>query len=313
MYTILDDKRYSIEVLEGSDGNIRKKVDNGARELQEEGFDIRCAILEPVLVGWCDAGDIGLPKIHKEGCPLRPIVSFVDAPSYNLSRFLADMLTAVKYRNGLSVNNSFEFSKFVCNLKLSDNTIRVSFDVVSLFTNMPNELALTIARKKLEEDGTLEERTAFSADNNISLLKMCLEQSFFLSKGSKGLKVSKQIDGCPMGSPISMAVTNLTFSDIHQNIRFTPEEESCGQIPFLDVLVKRHASGVVSTSVCMKPCEAGQVLHFDSAHSPEDKRAVVRSLAPRSLNPNLKTQLETEGDGYYQEASDGQIVSAELY
>ena len=29
----------------------------------------------------------GLPKIHKEGAPLRPIVSFVNSPTYNVSRY----------------------------------------------------------------------------------------------------------------------------------------------------------------------------------------------------------------------------------
>ena len=29
----------------------------------------------------------GLPKIHKANLPLRPIVSFVNSPTYNLSKF----------------------------------------------------------------------------------------------------------------------------------------------------------------------------------------------------------------------------------
>ena len=34
----------------------------------------------------------GLPKIHKPQIPLRPIVSFVDSPTYNLSSYLANIL-----------------------------------------------------------------------------------------------------------------------------------------------------------------------------------------------------------------------------
>ena len=30
----------------------------------------------------------GLPKINKDGCPLRPIVLFVNSPLYNLSKFI---------------------------------------------------------------------------------------------------------------------------------------------------------------------------------------------------------------------------------
>ena len=31
----------------------------------------------------------GLPKIHKVSVPLRPIVSFINSPTYNLSKFLS--------------------------------------------------------------------------------------------------------------------------------------------------------------------------------------------------------------------------------
>jgi hypothetical protein len=31
----------------------------------------------------------GLPKIHKETVPLRPIVSFIGSPTYNLAKFIS--------------------------------------------------------------------------------------------------------------------------------------------------------------------------------------------------------------------------------
>lgn len=34
----------------------------------------------------------GLPKIHKINVPLRPIVSFINSPTYNLSKFLAHII-----------------------------------------------------------------------------------------------------------------------------------------------------------------------------------------------------------------------------
>lgn len=35
----------------------------------------------------------GLPKIHKPDIPLRPIVSFLSSPTYNLSKHLASILS----------------------------------------------------------------------------------------------------------------------------------------------------------------------------------------------------------------------------
>jgi hypothetical protein len=34
----------------------------------------------------------GLPEIHKEGMPLRPIISNIGAPTYQLSKYLATLL-----------------------------------------------------------------------------------------------------------------------------------------------------------------------------------------------------------------------------
>ena len=35
----------------------------------------------------------GLPKIHKDGVPLRPIVSFTQSPTYQLSKYLSQLLS----------------------------------------------------------------------------------------------------------------------------------------------------------------------------------------------------------------------------
>ena len=45
----------------------------------------------------------GLPKIHKIGFPFRPIVSFINSPLYNLSKFIAVLLTPLVGVNGFTV------------------------------------------------------------------------------------------------------------------------------------------------------------------------------------------------------------------
>ena len=79
----------------------------------------------------------GLPKIHKSNIPLRPIVSFINSPLYNLSKFLAGILSPLVGLNSCSVKNSYEFVEIISGITLSSNECLVSFDVVSLFTKIP--------------------------------------------------------------------------------------------------------------------------------------------------------------------------------
>ena len=55
----------------------------------------------------------GLPKIHKEGVFLRPIVSFVNSPTYNVSRYLARVLSPVVGNMHNTVKNSQHFAEFI--------------------------------------------------------------------------------------------------------------------------------------------------------------------------------------------------------
>jgi hypothetical protein len=51
----------------------------------------------------------GLPKIHKEGVPLRPTVSTIGAPTYRLAQHLASLLGAHIGDSPHHVKNSMEF------------------------------------------------------------------------------------------------------------------------------------------------------------------------------------------------------------
>ena len=55
----------------------------------------------------------GLPKIHKPGIPLRPIVSFVNSPTYAISGYLARILSPVVGNTDYTVKNSCEFADFI--------------------------------------------------------------------------------------------------------------------------------------------------------------------------------------------------------
>ena len=82
-----------------------------------------------------------LPKIHKTGFPFPPIVSFINSPLYNFSKFIAVLLTPLVGTNGFTVKNSYEFVEQLKNLTISHDECMVSFDVISLFTKIPVDVA----------------------------------------------------------------------------------------------------------------------------------------------------------------------------
>ena len=59
---------------------------------------------------------------------------------------------------------------------------------------------------------------------------------------------------------------NDHLNSIDACIHFTIEKESDGQLPFLDILLKREEDGSISTSVYRKATHTDHYLYFHSHH-----------------------------------------------
>ena len=81
----------------------------------------------------------------------------------------------------------------------------VSFDVSALFTSIPVDLALSSIRSKLIKDNSWRKETELSLEQVMSLLELCLSNTYFVFRS----KFYKQKFGAPMGSPISPGVADL--------------------------------------------------------------------------------------------------------
>ena len=73
------------------------------------------------------------------------------------------------------------------------------------------------------------------------------------------------------------------INNLHQNIKFTMEEESNGELAFLDTLLKQN-NGEISVLVYRKPTHTDQYLHYSSHHQTSCKESVVSSLFNRAYS-----------------------------
>ena len=93
----------------------------------------------------------GLPKTHKEDIPLRPILSMIGSSQHERAKWLAEILAPVlKLYSSHSVKDSFTFANFIqnCNLEPA-KTFLCSFDISSLFTNVPLDETIEICADAL--------------------------------------------------------------------------------------------------------------------------------------------------------------------
>ncbi|XP_038054619.1 uncharacterized protein LOC119726835 [Patiria miniata] len=232
--------------------------------------------------------------------PLRPIVASRGSPTYNTAQHLAKILRPLVGHSPHHVCNSSQFVSITRNLTVQPTDLLVSFDVVSLFTNVPTGEACKLAKERLEHDTTLAERTDLSPDQIHDLLLTCISSSCFQWQG----KFYEQTAGTSMGSPLSPVLADIfmeefessslltadlrpslwlryvddtfvvwphgpdTLQDFlqylnqqHTSISFTMEQEQHGTIPFLDVKISRNPDGTLGHSVYRKPTHTDRYLH----------------------------------------------------
>ena len=74
--------------------------------------------------------------------PLRPILSAIKTPSYDIAKHLVPLLEPIT-TNKFTIKNSFEFAKEF--IEKNSGLFKVSLDVESLFTNIPLEETINIS------------------------------------------------------------------------------------------------------------------------------------------------------------------------
>ncbi len=288
------------------------------------------ATVSPSITTRHDTMPYGLPKIHKEGAPLRPIVSSNNSVTYKIAKLVASILEPLVGETPHHIHNSIDFVNKVRGLRLEPDETMVSYDVTSLFTCIPTMEAVKTVGQRLLHDNTLHSRTNLNPDQKCQLLDPCLNTTYFQFNN----KFYRQKHGCAMGSPVSPIVANLNMEEVEhkalnsfrgtapshwfryvddtwvkiktqevqaftehinsvdKNIKFTREDVEDNGLPFLDCDVHIGEDGSLHIGVYRKATHTDQYLFFDSHHPLEHKPGVLRTLQHRSDNLPTSTQAQ---------------------
>ena len=281
-----------------------------------------------------------MPKVHKDGIPLRPIVSSVGSVSYETAKELSRILKPLVGKTEHHVKNAKDFIDGIQDIRLKPDECLVSYDVEALFTSVPIQAALNITKKKLEEDRELHLRTSMSVQHISWLLEFCLRSTYFLFQG----KFYQQLEATAMGSPISPIIANLFMEDLESralsttphppslwkryvddtltiinrdhkdtfldhlnsidaNIKFTSEDpKEDGSISFLDILIIPEENGKLNTTVYRKPTHTDMYLHWDSHHNIPSKYSVIGTLYHRANTICSTTQYLQDEEKHLNQA-----------
>ena len=249
----------------------------------------------------------GLAKVHKEGTPLRPIVSMPGSAYQQVAKQVAAWLSLVPE---CGINTSTEkVSAQIKSQKLQPDECLVSFDVVSLYTNVPVKESIQVCADLLFKKVKL----SITKDTFIQLAELaCCNVIFSTHRGH-----FVQTDGLAMGSPPAPCLANgwlsqfektikassilyyrymddifceCKISDVddrlkllnslHSNLSFTIEKEHCGKLSFLDMIIFND-NGNLSSGWFRKSTDTGLTLNYHSIAPLKYKKSVIISFVYR--------------------------------
>jgi predicted GIY-YIG superfamily endonuclease len=259
----------------------------------------------------------GLPKLHKENIPLRPIISNVNSVTNSLAKWVASILSLSLGKISPShLKNSSDLLEKIGTLETT-NLKLISFDITSLYTNVPINTTIEWLDEYYENNPS---PIPIEKDTFFKLVKLCFSHSFF----SFNKKFYRQKNGLTMGSPASPVIANLfmelfekkylsnvfderckfyrymddslailpqdfdenraleQLNSFHPDIQFTMELEVNKKLPFLDLLIdiSNHRP---SFKIYRKPTHIDSYIHWFSSHNFNTKRGIIIGQFLRAL------------------------------
>ncbi|CAG5071772.1 Protein of unknown function, partial [Cotesia congregata] len=147
-----------------------------------------------------------LRKTHKVGCKLRLVFSNIGSPSYEISKFVYKILSPYVLSFEFNMKDSFQFFERIKSVLVDDGYLLISLDVVSLFTNVKQDLITNIIKERwnvIKDFINLDQELLFD------LVKFCFHSGYFLFQRNYYI----QKEGCGIRSPASpvVAITAVDY------------------------------------------------------------------------------------------------------
>ena len=315
MDALVNDKQTYEELKRDPTPSLQRKLNSKILTLKKTDaidtqryYRLRCSVPQPPKL-------YGLPKLHKPGIPMRPIVSFCESPTYQLSKYLTTILQPLTDKSRRKLQSTENFIDAIKTVQIPDDYKLVSFDVKSLFTSIPLQLALQCTETAIQQSTV---KLPLPTEDIMDLLNLCLTSTYFQYNG----RHYKQLHGTAMGSPVSVVVAEIvmqhveesalatcrqtiplwlryvddTFTAVHKDeiddfhdhlneqnadIQFTKEIEENGKLPFLDCLVSRD-NNELRTTVYRKPTHTDRLLDESSYNPTSHKATTIKTLTRRA-------------------------------
>ena len=157
----------------------------------------------------------GLPTTHKTDIPLRPILSIVGSSQHELAKFLLVTLQPVlELYSSFCIQNSFSFAELIRQFDpTSDQSFLCSFDICSLFTDVPLDETVRICADTLYSGKLIP--PDFPKAVFIELMQMVASGVEFSFNNT----MYRQTDGIAMSSPLGPVLADI-FIGYNENKLF---------------------------------------------------------------------------------------------
>lgn len=215
--------KYIRELCESKYREMREVVNEVSRRDSFDELKICCDRLsfEPFMM----PRFYGCIKVHKEGFPVRPIISSTDCMAKPLSRWLLRMLDIVASdvrRN--QVDSAAEFVARVEGVRMKHGHVLVGWDFENMFTNIPFSKTKEIIRSYYH---LLAGRTSMECEMFLNCLSFVVEDTAFFSFRDE---YYLQVEGLAMGNSLSQILAEITTSYCINAVLQSVEE---GDVSFL--------------------------------------------------------------------------------